>query len=165
MTDAHVCTPYCFYWPRTYCPLSGGSEGGTPEETPGDAASDGPTDLTFAFDLVSAAYHEAMRRAGMLTGKVYEVTAYARSTLREALATVERRTPYRVVLADETVHVRGVAAEAEACPVDDGGEPLSFHDDLSAAVMSALRAAGRRGVGLCPDCSRAANRAHVERGS
>ncbi|WP_033324144.1 hypothetical protein [Actinomadura atramentaria] len=46
MTSAHVCNVNRFYWPRTYCPLSGGSAAETPESPPG---------LALALDLVTQA--------------------------------------------------------------------------------------------------------------
>jgi predicted DNA-binding protein (UPF0278 family) len=46
-----------------------------------------PRELDKALEIVRAAYSEAMRKCGMLSGKIIEVTAVAEVLVTEVLAT------------------------------------------------------------------------------
>jgi hypothetical protein len=119
--------------------------------------------LVNAYDLVAAAYQEAMKRAGLMTGVIKNVNALARDQLREIYAEAEHGPTYTVMVNQRTVHLSGLRAakHAKGQPCNaltrawESLTPVESYTDLNQA-MAAVRAAARRWhLNVCMHCKHA----------
>ncbi|POM23642.1 hypothetical protein BTM25_48010 [Actinomadura rubteroloni] len=120
-------------------------------------------DLVNAYDLVGAAYQEAMQRAGLMGGMITKVNALARDRLREIYAEAEQGPTYTVMINKWTVHLSGLRAakrgDGRTCNALTRAwetfTPVASHTDLKDA-MAAVRATAKKwDLRVCSHCAHA----------